>query len=524
MFENPGNMAKKTKLGPVTENIFLDSKTRVVRIIDLTVENEELFDLLKDKSQQAEWVRRILQVGTIGMKNMLVGYNVDYVDRRFQELMVNVEKQFNTEKKELQDKIDETFDIKKSTSSVGILYNRINELFDPKNKQSVIALMDERIDKMFNEKNKDSAISRLTSLLEKYFDDKKGIVKTLVDNTFNPDRKDSPIAKLKKDLEDYFGETGSLAKQLDERFNIDDKTTPMGKLSLQLDSIFDEDRGKVKVLLDSAFNINDKKSAMSHFSKLLEDNFDVESGNVKKLLDPNREGSPIHQFKKDILADLLKIKEKIIADEAAAKERQHGTAKGQDFEDIVEAVLQRVAQSQSDEVACLGAKGGIHGKKGDFVIKINQDEQHKISIEAKDRYIGGAGKVFEELDAGMKNRGAKYGILVFKTEDLMPEELRPAKIMRDRMIVSMENCGLYFAYYIGRFFVEKNMNGNTSEIQCDKIQTELHKVLEMSRLIDDIESQGGKITKAGTKVAEDAAKLRAKLETSVEKIKVLVTV
>ena len=117
-----------------------------------------------------------------------------------------------------------------------------------------------------------------------------------------------------------------------------------------------------------------------------------------------------------------RIGERLAALEAAgaarAGERAKGSAKGVDFEEIVDVVLGAIARGSGDLLERTGTGTGatIASKKGDFVLTLNAQatagHELRIVIECKDRYVSGRA-MRDELREAKSNRDAAVALVVF---------------------------------------------------------------------------------------------------------------
>jgi hypothetical protein len=508
---------------PQSGTVLFDKKNRTLTVNGLIINDSDVFDFLAEKPDPATWLVRAVQIGTLGLRTMGAGANLDYVEKRFNTFLQLVEKKFRDESKQIGEKIDDAFDMTKSTSMVARFQAHVDELFDPKRETSVTARLESGLGKIFNERDQDSVLFKLKKQLEDYFGDKTGRVQQILAQTFDPDNKKSALHRLMTELKDYLGDDGVFAQKLQETFDLEDPATPLAQLSQQLEEYFDEKEGKLAQLLDKTFDPDDKTSVMSQFTDLLADNFDVNRGNVKKLLDPNKDDSPIGMLKKALLEHLQRIEAEVIKEAAQEEEREKGTAKGFDFEDFVEGALERLAQPHTDEVHDLSHVTGAKGKKGDFVVNVEGDSSQAILVEAKDAAGYTKKRTLEELQDAMMNRNAKFGIFLFKEDTQIPNEFKPVKIFNDRMILSAEGHGLYLAYALARQFVQNLKRGAGTTLPLEKIQGEFDSLVQQSRAFDQIQTKATQIINGGQYIQTEAAKLRAAIEQGLERIRGLLT-
>lgn len=197
-----------------------------------------------------------------------------------------------------------------------------------------------------------------------------------------------------------------------------------GRLPRTLDA-FLGDRGALRRFVADLFDDTKRDSAIGRIAGLLGSYFDGDASKLAVLLDPTRLNSPLHQFRTEVQAGFAHLGERLAALEAAAQargaERSKSTAKGTDFEDLLEAMLGDIARGAGDLVDRTGLVAGdtIRSKKGDFVIGLNEaltrGADVRIVVEAKDRPMS-ARAIREELREAKANRSAAVALVVFTPE------------------------------------------------------------------------------------------------------------
>lgn len=276
-------------------------------------------------------------------------------------------------------------------------------------------------------------------------------------------------------LQAAVGDRGALPRILDEFFG------ERGRLPQELDRIFGPKGGEVYRLL----NPNDRTTPLGQFINTLEERFD-----------PTREGSFLFDVKKAIENGLEEIKTGLRIQEAVAEERERGTGKGRDFQEVAADVLDRIASPFGDRVEIVGEEGGPTGKKGDILIHLAARDtaglECRIVGEAKDRDVTLVGKdsIYKELDAGMENRDARFAVAVVETEHA--ERFAPFEYRHPNyLLVALDREGretlpLQVAYRLARALVcaqagrrEVGLDFGSIEARLGKIRGELEKVRAM---------------------------------------------
>ncbi len=235
--------------------------------------------------------------------------------------------------------------------------------------------------------------------------------------TVNVDAVRAEFASLLRQTEDANAKAATALDQL-LRQNFADGD---GRLPRTLEA-FLGDRGKLRSLTDELFDETKRDSAIGRIKTLLGAYLEGDGSKLATLLDPTRLGSPLFQFRGEMTEGFNKLNERIAALEAAsnarAQERAKGTAKGGDFEDLLEGLLAEGARGAGDMLDRTTAETGavIRSKKGDFVITLDpaltRGHDLRVVIEAKDRPMA-LRAIREELREAKENRGAAVGVIVF---------------------------------------------------------------------------------------------------------------
>ena len=124
-----------------------------------------------------------------------------------------------------------------------------------------------------------------------------------------------------------------------------------GKLPRTLEK-FLGDRGALRTMVGDLFDETKRDSAIGRMRQLLGTYFDGDASKLAVLLDPTRMNSPLHQFRTEVSDGFAKLNERLTAIEAAATaratERAKSSAKGADFEAMLEGALAEFARGAGD--------------------------------------------------------------------------------------------------------------------------------------------------------------------------------
>ena len=182
------------------------------------------------------------------------------------------------------------------------------------------------------------------------------------------------------------------------------------------------DRGQLNRFVNELFDENKRDSAIGRMRALLGSYFDGDASRLAQLLDPTRLGSPLHQFRSEMTQGFEKLNERLSAMEAAfatrGAERARSAAKGTDFENLLDGLLNEAIRGTGDALERTGITAGdvMRSKKGDFLLTIDPQTcggaDLRVVVEAKDRGISWR-QIREELEAAKQNRTAAVAVAVF---------------------------------------------------------------------------------------------------------------
>jgi len=213
------------------------------------------------------------------------------------------------------------------------------------------------------------------------------------------------------------------ARELDTllRANFGDQD---GRLPRTLEK-FLGDRGQLSRFVSELFDESKRDSAIGRMRTLLGAYFDGDASRLAQLIDPTRLGSPMYQFRTEITRSFEMLNERLTAIEAAyaarTAERARSSAKGTDFEDLLEEMLVDAVRGSGDVVERTGTVAGdvIRSRKGDFLLTVDPLLCHgaelRVVIEAKNRSRSWR-EMREELEDAKRNRGAAVAVAAFTPE------------------------------------------------------------------------------------------------------------
>jgi hypothetical protein len=293
-----------------------------------------------------------------------------------------------------------------------------------------------------------------------------------------------------------------------------------GRLPRTLES-FLGDRGRLKAMVDELFDPKRRDSAIGQIGSMLETYFDGDGSRLAQLLDPTRLGSPLHQFRIEMERGFKALQEQLVALEAAqrarADERSRSSAKGADFEDLLEAMLGEIARGSNDLLERTGTDAGDAGrsKKGDFVLTLDPDRTRgcevRIVVEAKDRRMSGR-EMRDELRAAKTNRDAAVGLVVFTPAHapagIAPFDVRAGDVYTVLDPADPDAATLEAAVKLARLVALTAVSETEAEVDVATLQQSLTAIREAIEAIRTIKTQLTSISNTSRDVSATLDKMR----------------
>jgi hypothetical protein len=262
------------------------------------------------------------------------------------------------------------------------------------------------------------------------------------------------------------------------------------EIARNTNELLDEDEGALTSTL---------ATFRSEFDRLLGDTFDAESkvsvlakiedlvhGAMKGLITPEVADSPIGRLKaelvdtvqrevSDVAEELRRVTEHLGILDATEDAYELTTAKGFDYEDLVDECVSTLAAGYGDLAECTGKeKGSTASLVGDEVVTLNRDDTHgaeaRFALEMKNRPLN-LRKTMAELDDAMANRDALAAIAVFRSQEQAPTCV-PFQHYDDKAIVVLDpddedDSALRLAYMWARWTVRRQLANREEEAEID---------------------------------------------------------
>jgi len=309
------------------------------------------------------------------------------------------------------------------------------------------------------------------------------------------------------------------AKELDSvlRANFGDQD---GRLPRTLEN-FLGDRGKLNRFVSDLFDESRRDSAIGRLRTLLGSYFDGDASRLAQLLDPTRLGSPMYQFRTEIARSFELLNDRLTAIEAGYAgrnaERTRSSAKGTDFEDLLEDLLADVVRGSTDVVERTAVAAGdvIRSRKGDFLLTIDPQwaggAELRVVIEAKNRACSWR-ELREELADAKRNRGAQMALAVFTTEHA-PSGVAPFDVRYGHVICVIDpdapdGATLMAAVRLARLMALASFAADDTEIDAARLLAALSALRAELDAVRRMKVQLTSIRTAAAEVAVGLERLR----------------
>ncbi|MEA2375241.1 MAG: hypothetical protein QOD53_1704 [Thermoleophilaceae bacterium] len=255
--------------------------------------------------------------------------------------------------------------------------------------------------------------------------------------------------ELGRKVDEFFGpDSGHVTKALERHFSDESDASVQNRV-----------RDAIKELTASS-----REELLKQFSAEGGHNplADFKASAVAVLKDgAERQDRTVRQVTEQMAA--LKVELQALRDErdkhdAVDAEREKGSAKGRTFEEQVFEAVDAIAAVQGDDCDAVGDLREATGKTGDVVVAIDAcrgPARGRIVFEAKNAKLSKP-KAFAELDRGMHERNADFGVLVVPVEDKLPAKTSALREYNgDKLLVAYhpeagERLPLEVAYSLAR--------------------------------------------------------------------------
>lgn len=282
-------------------------------------------------------------------------------------------------------------------------------------------------------------------------------------------------------------------------------------------------------LLGDTFDPDSKSSVVSSIEHLVQKVVGAAVDRVGELVDPTGEDSPLAELRNALAKDVRDNTERVtrelqefraalgIAD-AIEEAHARSTAKGVEFEDLLDEALAPYTSVHGDTCEQTGSSVGATGEKvGDLVIDLNPEDTNgyeaRIVIEAKRRKLS-LHAIDTELERALENREATVAIAVFDSQANSPFKV-PFHYSGDCAYVVHDPDGdddgaLRLAYMWARWVARRKVNVSASEeagLDLAELQALVAEATTTLTRVSTIKRNHSKAKKAIEEAARDTEEL-----------------
>jgi hypothetical protein len=198
----------------------IELKDNSIKVNDILIEDINTYKIIENlpEEKREDFVKKAIIIGTLGLRNLYLAENVDYIEKEFKEVIKNLDSQ----SKDIKNNLDREFrELLKSSESQSKdaqhdLETKFRELLKSleiqskdtqtnlekefrellKNSETQSKDVQRMIEKTLDVESNSSSLGKMRVLFEDYFDKKKGKIGDLL----NPFEENSPIKKLKDEI------------------------------------------------------------------------------------------------------------------------------------------------------------------------------------------------------------------------------------------------------------------------------------------------------------------------------------
>lgn len=263
------------------------------------------------------------------------------------------------------------------------------------------------------------------------------------------------------------------------------------------------------------------------FAEVINNTFGEDGDIIDEVFDHTNDGTPMGKLYNDFEKKLKELREDLIRQDEREDVEQQTTIKGEIFEKDLADILGDVVR-KSDDVHFTGEEYGQRDDRfvGDFVVTLGETGQD-IVIEAKDVSQITKPTIKEQLDEGMENREADYGILVLKNQDAASNFLGAFREFDQQMLyvaISDEDSDTYdirllnLAYEWARMRTLSSQFDTGDEVDPEKIQNKIAEIEDSISEFRNIRTQCDNIETARETIEDQLEEIEEKVEDEIEEI------
>jgi len=231
---------------------------------------------------------------------------------------------------------------------------------------------------------------------------------------------------------------------------------------------------------------------------------------LEEALDPTAPNSSLTAGFASIRAEITALRDHVSIQRGRAEEAVRGTAKGHDFEILVDEALRNAARPLGAIVEHTGRAAGHLGAAvvGDYLITLANG--CRIAVEVKNqRSIGLTGKqgILEELDRAVANRQADAAMCI-SAEEAYPQEVGPFGVFGNRVLVVDDGEGTMIWTGLRWLTATLTAQPATEAIDLAAVQDRLQRLRSICQKFSSQRSALTEVTKSVGRVSEGLGEMR----------------
>ncbi|MDH3731263.1 MAG: hypothetical protein OES13_09100, partial [Acidimicrobiia bacterium] len=239
-------------------------------------------------------------------------------------------------------------------------------------------------------------------------------------------------------------------------------------------------------------------------------------------LDPTTDGSGFSALSTQMEVQFRELFAQLGRDQGRREEALVGTAKGVDFEDVVEERLRTIARSMGgcivERTSRQGGQLGPEALVGDFVVTLPSGK--RLVVEAKNQQrvgLHGANGILTELDKAVANRGGDIAVCV-SAVDAFPSEVGPFGRFGEAILVVDDGEGPLLEAALHWAAALANHSDDGGGMDAASVAVAIDKIRSKARQLSDAKRALTEIGKSVTQVRETLDGMRREIIETVDEV------
>lgn len=398
----------------------------VLQIENIIVSSPDVIEYFSKQEDLSRALIKALEVGCCVLNRVAASNDLDFVEKRVNELLTGVEKQFGLFDQSMQTILANSLDPDQKSSFLS-------------KTQQIINLQSEKVQVSLAEilKATQEVVLRETSRLDTQ--------QKQIDVKMNPNNSESYTAALIRKIDEF-------DRSLLSQFSETDRASFVGKLHTLVNDYFGEN-GEVLGLIDSKLNLEDTRT-------------------------------PLSQVFNGLKGEIHSLRDAVMKYVGQQELMQQTSVKGFVFEDVVFDRLQDIAKANSDvaEDVSLKAESVSGSKKGDYLYWLGGSAD-SIVLDAKNyKKLNSLRAMLDYLNTAMLERSSKMGILVVPDVQSMQKQIGEWNIYDGNKIITALphlEISIKYAKYAIRS-QDTDSNDINVRVVKDKLETIQRKLKEIT--------------------------------------------